>query len=268
MNARQHNRSEEFFPNVKAVMFCLSTPSIKTRVHFFPASTASTSHQPIACVLTLFGKGIEKRSVMLEGGRLNQPDGIRLEDAFPTLRNEASGIFGLEVQLISQQGRANLLHSQAAVELVSANANLLYASAPFLAEESNVEGAVAPAGDLGSKLEGVRRKSFVGVGLQDSAVTTSLIMINSTTETIRPAVFHGVGEEAHSLPVGNMVPESAMEIPLDDALFKNSIAHECLWGLSRAEKISIGSDAVNSNLGFYLMYREPVSKRPLSVCAL
>ena len=95
---------------VKTALFCLSTSSIKTRVHFFPSAGASTSHQPITCVLSLFGKGIEKRSVMLDGGRLNQPDGVRLEDAFPSLRGEASGIFGLELQLSSQQGRANLLN--------------------------------------------------------------------------------------------------------------------------------------------------------------
>ena len=115
---------------VKTVMFCLSTSSIKTRVHFFPTAGSSTSHQPITCVLSLFGKGIEKRAVMLDGGRLNQPDGVRLEEAFPTLRSEASGIFGLEIQLSSQQGRVSLLESQAAIELVSPQSSLLYYSAP------------------------------------------------------------------------------------------------------------------------------------------
>lgn len=253
--------------NVKTIMFCLSTSSIKTRVHFFPSASSSTSHQPITCVLSLFGKGIEKRSVMLDGGRLNQPDGVRLEDAFPTLRGEASGIFGLEMQLSSQQGRVNLTHSQAAVELVSPQSSLLYMSGPFMADgDVTVEGA--DAGDIASRLQAARRKSFVGVGVQDSCLTTSLIMINSTQESVRPSVFHGVGPEAQSLPVGNIAPESAMEIPLEESLFKKSVPHECLWGLSRAEKISVGTDSLTPNTAFYVMYRDPVSKRPVSVCAL
>ena len=119
-----------------------------------------------------------------------------------------------------------------------------------------------------SRLQAGRRRSFVGVGLQDSFVTTSLVMINSTGETIRPSIFHGVGPEAQSLPVGNIAPESAMEIPLEESLFKKSKPQECLWGLSRAEKISLGTDSLTPHTAFYVMYRDPVSKRPLSVCAL
>ena len=252
---------------VKTVMFCLSTSSIKTRVHFFPTAGSTTSHQPITCVLSLFGKGIEKRAVMLDGGRLNQPDGVRLEEAFPTLRNEASGIFGLEMQLSSQQGRLNLLSSQAAIELVSPQTSILYYSAPFVPD---VDEAVAPEpqGDLSQRLAAARRRSFMGVGVQDAFLTTSLIMVNSTNETVRPAIFHGVGEEAQSLPVGTISPESAMEIPLEESLFKNTTPHECLWGLSRAEKISVGPDSLTPHTAFYVMYRDPVSKRPVSVCAL
>ena len=252
---------------VKTVMFCLSTSSIKTRVHFFPTAGSTASHQPITCVLSLFGKGIEKRAVMLDGGRLNQPDGVRLEEAFPTLRNEASGIFGLEIQLSSQQGRVNLLSSQAAIELVSPQASIMYYSAPFVPDLEEVA-SPEPQGDLPQRLAAARRRSFVGVGLQDAFVTTSLVMVNSTNETVRPAIFHGVGEEAQSLPVGNISPESAMEIPLEESLFKKTTPHECLWGLSRAEKISVGPDSLTPHTAFYVMYRDPVSKRPISVCAL
>ena len=252
---------------VKTVMFCLSTSSIKTRVHFFPTAGSTTSHQPITCVLSLFGKGIEKRAVMLDGGRLNQPDGVRLEDAFPNLRNEASGIFGLEVQLSSQQGRINLLQSQAAIELVSPQASILYYSSPFVADVPEAAAAETSA-DIMQRLAAARRRSFVGVGMQDSFVTTSLVMVNSTKETVRPSIYHGVGEEAQSLPVGNIAPESAMEIPLEESLFKKTTPHECLWGLSRAEKISVGPDSLTPHTSFYVMYRDPVSKRPVSVCAL
>lgn len=251
--------------SVKSVMFCISTPSIKTRVHFFPTAGGSTSHHPVTCILTLFGKGIEKKSIMLDGGRLNQPDGVRLEDAFPTLRGEASGIFGLEVSLSCPQGRVNLLTSQAAIEFVSQSSSLLYMSAPFTPESDE---QVSVQGELNARIVAGRRKSFVGVGVQDSFLSTSLVMVNSTDETIRPSLFHGVGENAPSLPVGNISPQSAVEIPLEESLFKNAAPHECLWGLSRAEKVSIAPDSLTADSAYYLMFRDPVSKRPISVCAL
>lgn len=251
--------------SVKSVMFCISTPSIKTRVHFFPTASGSTSHHSVTCVLTLFGKGIEKKSIMLDGGRLNQPDGVRLEDAFPTLRGEASGIFGLEVSLACPQGRVNLLSSQAAIEFVSQSSSLLYVSAPFTPENDE---QVSVQGELNAQLVASRRKSFVGVGVQDSFLSTSLVMVNSTDDVVRPSVFHGVGEDAPSLPVGNISALSAVEIPLEESLFKNATPHECLWGLSRAEKIAIAPDSLSPHTAYYLMYRDPVSKRPISVCAL
>jgi hypothetical protein len=125
-----------------------------------------------------------------------------------------------------------------------------------------------PTGDIAQRLTNARRRSFVGVGVQDAFLTTSLVMINATSETVRPSIFHGVGEEAQSLPVGNISPESAMEIPLEDSLFKKTSPYECLWGLSRAEKISVGPDFLTPHTAFYVMYRDPVSKRPVSVCAL
>jgi hypothetical protein len=143
----------------------------------------------------------------------------------------------------------------------------MYSSAPFVPD---TEEAIAPEsqGDLSQRLAAARRRSFVGVGVHDAFLTTSLVMVNSTTETVRPAIFHGVGEEANSLPVGNISPESAMEIPLEESLFKKTTPHECLWGLSRAEKISVGPDSLTPHTAFYVMYRDPVSKRPVSVCAL
>lgn len=246
-----------------SVMFCVSTASMKTRVHFFPSAGTSTSHHGITCVLSLFGKGIERRSVVLDGGRLNQPDGVRLEDAFPSLRSEASGIFGLEMRLSCSQGRLSLLGSQAAIEFVSPQGALLYRAAPFVQvrEDGTIDGSVsAPAECLASP--------SVAIGIQDSSLATSLVMINATDDLVRPTVSHGVGETAVPLQVGTVAPHSAMEIPLEESLFKGATPKECLWGLSRVEKISLAPGARGVDTGYYLMYRDPVSKRPLSVCAL
>ncbi len=250
----------------KALVFCISTSTIKTRVHFYPSAGSSGGHHAISCLFTLFGKGIEKRSVLLDGGRLNQPDGVRLEDAFPTLRGEASGVFGLEIELSCQQSRLPLQSSLAAVELVSPQSTVMYMSVPFL--PSGEQGAIEEKAEHETRLSHPRRQSFMGVGLQDSYFSTSLVMVNSSDDTVRPSVFHRSGENASALQVGTLAPHSAVEIPLEEALFKESSPHECLWGLSRAEKISVDANSITPETAYYLMYRDTASKRPISVCAL
>lgn len=252
--------------SVKALVFCVSTPTIKTRVHFYPSAGSSTGHHSIACLFTLFGKGIEKRSVLLDGGRLNQPDGVRLEDAFPHLRTEASGIFGLEIELSCQQGRIPLQSSLAAVELVSAQSTVMYMSVPF--SPVGVDPSALEKAGVDGQAAAPRRQSFMGIGLQDSAFSTSLVMINSSGESVRPAISHRSGEHAVPLQVGTLAADSAMEIPLEDSLFKESVPHECVWGLARAEKVSVDANSITPETAYYLMYRDAATKRPLSVCAL
>lgn len=204
--------------------------------------------------------------MLLDGGRLNQPDGVRLEDAFPHLRTEASGIFGLEIELSCQQGRIPLQSSLAAVELVSAQSTVMYMSVPF----SPVGVDSSAADKVGTDAKGAtpRRQSFMGVGLQDAAFSTSLVMINASGDAVRPALFHRSGENAVPLQVGTLAADSAMEIPLEDSLFKESVPHECVWGLARAEKVSLDANSITPETAYYLMYRDTVTKRPLSVCAL
>lgn len=250
----------------KALVFCISTSTIKTRVHFYPSAGSASGHHAISCLFTLFGKGIEKRSVLLDGGRLNQPDGVRLEDAFPSLRTEASGIFGLEIELSCQQSRLPLQSSLAAVELVSPQSTVMYMSVPFLPSGESAGGEQKGEGE--SKLSHPRRQSFMGVGLQDAYFSTSLVMVNSSDEVVRPGVFHRSGEDATALQVGTLAAHSAVEIPLEESLFKESSPHECMWGLTRAEKVAVDANSITPQTAYYLMYRDTVSKRPLSVCAL
>lgn len=204
--------------------------------------------------------------MLLDGGRLNQPDGVRLEDAFPHLRTEASGIFGLEIELSCQQGRIPLQSSLAAVELVSAQSTVMYMSVPF--SPVGVDSSAADRVGTDAKGATPRRQSFMGVGLQDAAFSTSLVMINASGDAVRPALFHRSGENAVPLQVGTLAADSAMEIPLEDSLFKESVPHECVWGLARAEKVSLDANSITPETAYYLMYRDTVTKRPLSVCAL
>lgn len=248
--------------SVKTLAFCLSTPTIRTRIHFFPSAGSVGGAAGVNCTLKLFGKGIETRAVLLDGGRIGQPDGVRLEDAFPSARSEASGIVGLEIVLECPQGRVNMASSHATLEFISPQSSMAYGSAPFRAALEGAQESVS------ERLVAARRRGRVGVGLQDSGLTTSLVVINASSETLRPDLFHTVGGESVPLPVGTVSPDSVVEIPLDESLFKGCQAHECLWGEVRAAKIALGEGAGQGDVAYYLVYREPTSKRPVSVCAL
>jgi hypothetical protein len=248
---------------VTSLAFCFSTPAIKSRVHFFPSAGVTSGPYSIACMLTLFGKGVERRSVMLDGGRLGQPDGVRLEDAFPSLRGEASGLFGLEIQLSCSQGRVNLLASQAAVELVSPQFSAMYSVAAFrhAGEEQQL------AGDQ-QEQQTLSPLKAIGIAVQESDVASSLIMVNGGTETIKPELFRvAIGREV-PLHLGTLAPESTIEVPLDESLFRETSPHECIFGLLRAERLCLGAQSRRSDTEYYLVYRDPETKRPISVVAL
>jgi len=244
--------------------FCISTPVIRSRVHFSPSAGSTAVHHPVWCELTLFGKGIERRSVRIEGGRLNQPDGIRLEDAFPALENEASGMCGLEVAFECSQGRVNLCHSKLVVEIVSPQFSLTYGAAQFRPREQSEPSAVT--NDQSDQR--ISAEPRIGIALQDSRTVSSLVVVNPSAELLRPEFKLVVQDQELPLQLGTVAPESAVEFPLEEALCRNALMHEPLWGSAVVTKL--WEDAVRRNTcsACYILYRDPVSKRPTSVCAL
>ncbi len=250
--------------SVKALAFCLSTAAIKSRVHFFPAAGVTSGPYSISCMLTLFGKGVERRSVVLDGGRLGQPDGVRLEDAFPSLRGEASGLFGLEIQLSCSQGRVNLRASQAAVELVSPQNSATYSVAAF----RHADEMPQPSDGEEDQSVAHRRPGAMGIAIQESDVTSSLVMINAGAEIVKPDLYRiALGREV-PIHLGTLAPESTIEVPLDEALFKEAAPHECIFGLLRAERLCLGAHSRRGDTEYYLVYRNPETKQPISVVAL
>lgn len=246
---------------VKSLMFFISTQTVRSRLHFFPNGGATGGHHPVSCQLTLFGKGIESRSVRLDGGRLNQPDGVRLEDAFPTLNTESSGLCGLEVALSCPQGRVNLLSSRVVIEMVSPQFTLTYGAAPFRIDprgfEEEAPVAIAP----------VSRES-IGLGIHSATCAPSMIVVNSGEESFRPDFHTSPVSGDAPLQVGMVAPRSAVEFPLDDALCGRGDVRECLWGDAVIEKTWSPQVASIDTVECYMLYRDPASKRPLSVCAI
>lgn len=244
---------------VKTCLFCLSTPTVKSRIHFFPSAGSIGGHYPVQCQVTIFGKGIERRSVQLDGGRLNQPDGIRLEDAFPALNLETTGVCGVEMSLMCPQGRVNLLTSRVVIEMVSPQFSLAYSAARFRPLEE---------AEVGSLDVAPRVDEAIGISLSDASTSSSLVVVNAGEESFRPDFLHATPSEDVPFPIGTVGAGSVVEFPLDDTLCKSGVVRQSLWGDARLEKL--WSDALPQldSVVCYMLYRDPVSRRPLSVCAL
>jgi|688.fasta_scaffold174979_2 hypothetical protein len=291
---------------VSATTFCLHSSAIRSRIHFFPSAGMTTGPYSITCTFTLFGKGVERKSVAVDGGRLGQPDGIRLEDAFPALRGDISGVFGLQLELSCQQQRVNMLPSQASVELVSPQFSVLFGFPKFTPVDSPSDEAVDTESEKDSEVPPCKQ----GVGILDSFTTTSLIVINPSKAVVKPNIFKVNNGERSPLHVGTVAAESAVEIPLEESLLRDSQPFECSWGLMRSVPFYIdvptysevqpahltaagvvsggviggggisgaashASSPSGSSGGtnypaphYYLLYRDPATKRPVSASAL
>jgi hypothetical protein len=241
----------------------MTTNAVRSRVHFFPSAGSTAGHYPVSCELTLFGKGIETRSVRLDGGRLNQPDGIRLEDAFPSLLTETSGLCGLQVLLETPQGRINLLNSRVVIEMVSPQFSLAFSAAPFRPTEAS-EDSPEKAQSTGEVLG----RTLVGVAIQDQIFSSSVVAVHAGEDLIRPDLRHVLRDSEVPLHMGTVAGHSVVEFPLDEALCKQGVQHEALWGSTVIEKFWARLSEEISGVSWYLLNRDPSTKRPVSVCAL
>lgn len=243
--------------------FFFAAGPARSRLHFFPSAGTTAGHYPVACELTLFGKGLERRSISLDGGRLNQPDGIRLEDAFPAVVSDLSGLCGLEVRLSCPQGRINLLNSRVVIETVSPQFSLAFSLAPFQAEFGDGDGSEqAPSENT------TPPQPLIGIAVQDAMGSPSLIVVNAGRDLERPDLFCVSRNEEAPLHVGTVSAESVAEFPLDEALCKQGVKHEAIWGDAVIEKFWSTSSNAGAQVSWYVLYRDPVTKRPVSVCAL
>lgn len=245
--------------------FFLTTSAVRSRIHFFPSAGITAGHYPVACELTVFGKGVETRAVRLDGGRLNQPDGIRLEDAFPSLANETSGVAGLQVRLEASHGRINLLSSRVVIEMVSPQFTIAYGAASFRVSEGpessqGEEQVVRPSG--------THSDSIVGFALQDQLCTSSLVAVNASNDLVRPTIRHVLRDIEAPLQMGTVAASSVVEFPLEEPLCKHGITHETLWGDSQIEKFWIAPSPEVEDVSWYVLQRDPLTRRPISVCAL
>lgn len=219
--------------------FGVSNSLTKTVVHFFPSAGNVTAPYPAQCKLTVFGQGLQRRSVMLEGARFSQPDGVRVDAAFPALQEGLPGLFGLIVEITSTQPRVDLSASSCIVEFVSAAPSVKYVPRAVLGDEP-----VSP-------------EYSTALGIRDAFNVSSVVVVNASYASYSPKLtIPGVQMDFGGETVG--------EIELQEALFRERVPSEASFGLCRTLPISVSAD-YSAETAYFMMYRDSATKRPVSV---
>ncbi|NDC37222.1 MAG: hypothetical protein EBZ48_04125 [Proteobacteria bacterium] len=229
----------------------LSGALTRSVVHFFPSAGGVSAPYPARCKLTLFGNGGEPRSVVLEGARLSHPDGLWLDDAFPQMR-EGAGMYGLRVELETAQPRVDMDASGCVIEFHSS----LHLTR-FWPVKLSKDGAAQRRGALPL--------------IQDPFQVSSIVVVNGGAEAIRPTVratsLQRTGQVAiDALPLPAIPAMSVAEVPIPQTFFDDVAPQECSFGLLRmagAELAELPGDAV-----VFVVYRDPSTTNPVSVCSL
>jgi len=152
------------------------------------------------------------------------------------------------------------MSSKVVVEMVSPQFALAYSVARWSPLEIGQSDA-----PMGTPRE---RWNAIGIGIHDASMSSSLIVINAGDAGFRPDFFHAPPHGDAPFQIGMVAPSSVVEFPLDETLCKAGSARQTLWGEARVEKLWSDMLPELEDVACYMLYRDPVSKRPLSVCAI
>lgn len=247
--------------NVRWLSFCISNAVTRSVVHFFPSSANVAAPYAAECSLTLFGRDSTRKTVVLEGARFGQPDGVRLDDAFPALQEGTSGFFGLEFSISSNQPRTDLQTSGCILELSSRGHSCRFRPLQLIVPEDVQGRALTPEPHLHGP----------ALGIKDSFNTTSLVLVNGSDAVYNPKVAvrsNSPGEFGKGLSLEPLAAQNVIEIDLGEQFVASDEApRECSWGLLRSGGIWL-TEPPPLGVAAYLMYRDVVTRRPVSVSCL
>lgn len=245
---------------VQWLTFGISSAITKTALHFFPLAASTGAPYPVMVNLSVFSKDFPKKTLVIEGGRLGQPDGFRIEEAIPSLAEALPGFVGLHVELTSPQPRLDLSASCCIVEVVSTAQSVKFT--PTVADASLTSRTASAQGPT----------SLTSLPMiNDAYGSSSLLVVNSSEETIRPTLSSPVvsGSEVNmeSLVSLDIPSNSVGEISVPEHFIQDQQPQECSWGLLRS-RVAVFEKLSRPDVCYYVLYRENVTKRIVSAVAI
>jgi len=238
--------------------FCYPDVKMRPLVHFFPSAGSVGAPYPIACKLTVFGQAGEgEKSMVIEGARLSQPDGVSLVDAFEDfgLTGSASGssaVVGLEIELSLLQPGVNIEKSVTIVEF-SGSEGVGVRFRPQKMQQS--EQSALPQ-DMAES-----RRALL---LRDSFLKTSLVLVNPGAQDMQflGKVLPGGASLTETVPA-----RSVKEIHLPDTIFDSAGPISCSFGLTRGALLD-NRKSGQGELLTYALYRDAPTNEVISVSVL
>lgn len=191
--------------------------ALRTIVHLFPSSGSVGAPQPVNCKVSMFARSLAPRSVVLEGARLGQPDGVRLEELFGTPQELAAGPVGVEIELSTTQGRIDLSPSSCLIEVAGLPYPVRFAS-PCLALSL----------ELASKESDRQQLTRPGILGFDSFSRASLMVVNGSDVELRPdqldfELCDSNGKRVETSLLGTRVPPfSVVEVRLNESVISDA----------------------------------------------
>jgi len=267
--------------SAKWLAFGLSNKQTRTLVHFFPSAGNVTAPYPVNCKLSVFGPWDGKKSLTIEGARLSQADGIRVEEVFPDYiggpdsGEGQEGAYGLEIELSIFQPGIDISASSCIVELQSQTSTASYRASPMrVLDQSSAKDTKSREMSEEIVAEGEDEKQNIAsfIAVHDAYHTSSLVVLNSGSGKFVPALLERGfenNEEAlmpfpHSL---ELAPVSLVEHRFNAEDFAKVEPVECSFGLFRAKQLYLRQGAASDSI-MYALYRDKVSNQPISVSAI
>lgn len=277
---------------VRFVSFCLNSTATRSAVHILASAGELTAPYPVRCKMQLFG-GVAGPGVpaQVDGLRLTEPDGMRVEDVFPVVKEQVSGLFGIELELTSQQPRINLGPSQCLLECRSGDFAVRYAAEGSVEPVSSIQTQIVVTPQLkaaqkrladrkGEPFRGEDEvpsteqvlvpRRLVGWAGRDAFWNSSLVLVNANHAEQRPAVrLETLDSQGRLLqrflPAAPIPARSVIEIALNEELVAVTEQTEFSWGLARHVRVVAEGD---SSMRGAILMRDTRTQAPTAVVNL
>lgn len=221
------------------VGFAVDGALTKSTIHFLGCSGGVSAPYPTQVVITKFNQ--EPEAVALEGARLNTPDGVRIDTAFPNDGQTQSALCGVAIEITSNQAREEIDDSQCFIELQSRNSLLKYR--PVQYSQS--------------------RTTKTGILIRDHLTVSSVVLLNPTDSEQPSPYLVRVGENEVPLFPETIKPWGVVEIPAADEWFDRSSRPVSLSG-GVLQSVVVSGVGETSLCGF-IVYRDAAIRRAISV---
>lgn len=230
-----------------------------TLIHFFPATPGSATPYPVDLSVSLFGRGVPKRTISLEGARLFNPDGVRIEDIFSLAEADDESTLALQIELQTNNAKSDISASQCLIELPSAEGGLIFAPHKSV--------LTVNAQNSNELLENVGSEKVI-MAMKDSQLCPSVLVVNCKQNELRPEIYYRDLRESPKalMPLGQVAPMTALERKLDGTVFGEPQPREMSWGNLRTRVLS--AESGHRDMAMYLIYREVKTSKIVSVHAL